>query len=46
MKICDKSNHGEIVHEERWCPACQRIEGLEQEVLSLKEQLDEALKEG
>ena len=50
MKICDASDHGEIVHDEKYCPACERIDRTDndlreakKEIADLTDQLDEAL---
>lgn len=48
MKICDDNWHGEIVHNDQTCPACERveelvkrIEGLNDKVLELKDEIKE-----
>ena len=42
MKICDEKGHGEIVHDERHCPACDRISVIETEIERLKDASEEA----
>ena len=42
MNICDKSDHGEIVYEGRYCEACDVIKELKDDNKELREELKEA----
>lgn len=42
MEICDNRLHGEIVHDERHCPACEKIDELTEEIKDLNKELDKA----
>ena len=37
MKICTDNDHGEIVYDERYCPACSRIELLRVKIDELQD---------
>jgi Fe2+ or Zn2+ uptake regulation protein len=42
MNICDKSNHGQIVHIGPYCGACDKIKDLQDDWKQLREELKEA----
>ena len=39
MNICNDNSHGAIVHEERDCPACERIQELKDEIGELNDEI-------
>lgn len=39
MQICDTKEHGEIVYDEKYCPACTHILRLESQIANLEEQI-------
>ena len=42
MNICDKSNHGQIVHIGPYCGACELVEELRDSNKKLREELKDA----
>lgn len=42
MYLCDDNGHGEIVHEDRRCPACARINDIENDCRALEKDIESA----